>query len=164
MTKRVEGGAEVGLFDGMNISASGLTAERTRLDVIANNVANANSTRTAAGGPYRREYVTLSPKPIGGSFASQFQSFLGGQATGEGVQVSAIGQDNATPFNRVYDPTNADAVHNPASPDYGYVLMPNVDVSTEMVDMISASRAYEANVTVLDTSKSMYVKALQIGT
>lgn len=150
----------MGLFDGLNISASGLTAQRLRMDVVANNIANANTTRTPEGGPYRREQVVLSEQPAS-PFASVLDNTLSGTA-GNGVQVSQVQQD-PTPFKLVYDPTNPDAIKDPKSPMFGYVQMPNVDITTEMVDMISASRSYEANITALNASKSMDMKALQIG-
>ncbi|MDB5083749.1 MAG: flgC [Bacilli bacterium] len=152
----------MGLFDGMMISASGLTAQRLRLDVISNNIANADTTRTPEGGPYARQMVTFSP--IGPSFAGNLQTAMGSdQSAGMGVQVSAVESDTQTPFKLVYDPSHPDAVKDPNSPMYGYVRMPNVDVSSEMVDMISASRSYEANVTALNAYKAMLTKALEIG-
>jgi flagellar basal-body rod protein FlgC len=150
-------------FDSLNISASGLTAERLTMDIIANNIANANTTRTPEGGPYRREVAVLAPmvnQP--NSFSSILNQFTAGQASGMssgvqtvGVQVAGITKDQS-PFKLVYDPSNPDAVN-------GYVQMPNVDVSQEMVDMISASRAYEANVTAFDAGKQMNMDALSIG-
>jgi flagellar basal-body rod protein FlgC len=147
------------MFDWMRslgISASGLTAQRLRMDVIANNIANAQTTRTAEGGPYRREMVVLSPvyQP---SFSDVLQSATGDSSTPQpaGVMVSGIVKDNS-PFKLVYDPSNPDAVN-------GYVEMPNVDIATEMVDMVSASRAYEANVTAFDAGKQMDMAALSLG-
>lgn len=141
----------VGLFDGMSISGSGLTANRTWLDVIANNIANANTTRTPAGGPYRAEEVVFSPG------SASFSSALG-NATGltlQGVQVSGIVSDPA-PFKLVYDPSSPDAVN-------GYVQMPNVNIGTEMMNMISATRAYEANVTAFNAAKTMDTQSISIG-
>lgn len=147
-------------FSGLEISASGLTAERLRMDVIANNIANANTTRTADGGPYRRQMVVLGSRP---SFASSLQQALGqsqpqdsSDEVGRGVRVLQIAQDQR-PFKLKYDPTHPDADAN------GYVQLPNVDTVTEMVDLISASRAYEANVTAMNAFKSMVSTALQIG-
>ncbi|EPZ46267.1 flagellar basal body rod protein FlgC [Alicyclobacillus acidoterrestris] len=137
----------------MNIAASGLNANQLWLNVIANNIANANTTRTPQGGPYRREIVNFAPA----TGQSSFQNVLG-QAIGTndaGVQVTSITQDTG-PLKSVYDPTNPDAVN-------GYVQMPNVDISTEMVDMITASRAYEANSTAFDAAKQMDLDALNIG-
>jgi flagellar basal-body rod protein FlgC len=151
-------------FDSMNTSASGLTAERLTMDVIANNIANANTTRTPEGGPYRREVAVLAPmQNQPDSFSSMLSQFSNGQAPlntaagpqTTGVQVAGITKDQS-PFKLVYDPSNPDAVN-------GYVQMPNVDVSQEMVDMISASRAYEANVTAFDAGKQMNMDALSIG-
>jgi flagellar basal-body rod protein FlgC len=150
----------MGLFDGINISASGLTAQRLRMDVVANNIANANTTRTPEGGPYRREVVVFGEKPAN-SFSAVLNNALS-VSGGGGVQVLKIEQDQ-TPFKLVYDPTHPDAIHDPRSPLNGYVQLPNVDIVTEMVDLISASRSYEANITALNASKSMDMKALQIG-
>ncbi|USG67921.1 flagellar basal body rod protein FlgC [Brevibacillus ruminantium] len=149
------------MFVGMNTSASALTANRLRLDTIAANVANANTTRaTQVDGvwqPYRRKMVELSPKASGQSFDNLLQGAIGMISGGseQGVRVTAIREDN-TPFKRVFDPTDPDADAE------GYVLKPNVDMMKEMVDLISASRAYEANVTILNGAKSMMMKALEI--
>jgi len=123
----------------MDISASGLTAQRTRLDVIAENIANAETTRTAKGGAYQR-----------------LQTVLEAGAEDGGVTVRAVTPDTR-PTNLVYNPGHPDANAN------GYVEMPNVNPVEEMVDMVSASRAYEANVTALNASKAMTKKALEIG-
>lgn len=144
----------MGFFRSIDISASGLTAQRLRMDVIAQNIANVSTTRTAEGGPYRRRY-TVFQQAGGDDFAAAYNDALRGTA-GSGVRVDAILEDDSD-FKLVYDPTNADADEN------GYVSMPNVDVADEMVDMISASRAFEANVTALNAIKSMAVKALEIG-
>ncbi|WNF07903.1 flagellar basal body rod protein FlgC [Brevibacillus borstelensis] len=149
------------LFQGLDTSASALTANRLRLDTIAANVANANTTRATfvngAWQPYKRKMVELSPKALSQSFDSVLQGAIGmvSGRTEQGVRVTSIREDN-TPFKRVYDPTHPDADAD------GYVLMPNVDMMKEMVDMISASRAYEANVTILNGAKSMMMKALEI--
>ncbi|HYG57225.1 MAG TPA: flagellar basal body rod protein FlgC [Symbiobacteriaceae bacterium] len=148
-------------FSALETSASALTAERLRMDVIANNIANANTTRTAEGGPYRRQMVVLGSRP---SFASALQEASGQTApegdgfdqVGRGVRVVQIVQDQR-PFKLKYDPTHPDADAN------GYVQLPNVETVTEMVDLISASRAYEANVTALNAFKAMVSTALQIG-
>ena len=137
----------MGLFDAIDISASGLSAERLRMDVVAENLANANTTRTADGGPYRRKNVVLEQQG-GGGFASAL-------ARASGVQVSAIVED-PTPPRRVYDPGHPDADAD------GYVEMPNVNPVTEMVDLITASRAYEANVTAMQTAKQMFTKTLEV--
>jgi len=149
------------LFQGINTSASALTANRLRLDTIASNIANAETTRAnfvnGVWQPYQRKMVELSPKS-GESFDNLLQAAVGnitGKNGDQGVRVTAIKEDQ-TPFKRVFDPSHPDADQD------GYVLMPNVDVMKEMVDMISASRTYEANVTVLNASKSMMMKALEI--
>lgn len=143
-----------GMFSAINASASGMTAERLRLDVISNNIANANTTRTAEGGPYRRQMVVFSPRDEQGSFGSILASSMA--APGEGVRVVGIAKDNS-PSRRVYDPNHPDANAE------GYVELPNVNIVTEMVDMMTASRAYEANVTAVNAAKSMAMKALEIG-
>ena len=145
----------MGLFRSMNVSGSALTAQRLRMDIIANNVANMNTTRTAQGGPYRRQSVTFREKQEG----VRFGDFLGraqGGSSGDGVEVHRIVHDNA-PARRVFEPTHPDADGE------GFVLMPNVDVVTEMTDLVSARRAYEASVTVLNATKSMAQRALDIG-
>ena len=157
------------LFGAIDTSASGLTAQRLRLDLIANNIANLNSTRTAEttpGGnpiPYRRQVALFVPRPPETNFATLFGKTLQEQSAGNGVQVSSVTQDQ-TPFRLEYNPDSPDAakVAEPGIP-VDYVRQPNVNIVTEMVDMISASRAYEANVTVLNASKSMAMKALEIG-
>lgn len=144
----------------LGVSASGLSAERLRMDVVANNIANADTTRTASGGPYRREMVVLQ---AGSNPQNSFQAALAQASTGAGfsvnqntgVRVAGIVQDSS-PFKMVYDPTNPDAVN-------GYVQMPNVDIATEMTDLMSASRAYEANVTAFDAGKQMITDALSLG-
>lgn len=140
-------------YRAMVSSASGLTAERLRMDLIANNIANANTTRTEQGGPYRRRVAVLQSQTPFQSFLEQAQN--GGTPQG-GVRVAAISED-PRPFKLKYDPSHPDADEN------GYVELPNVDVVTEMVDLISASRAYEANVTAINAFKSMALKALEIG-
>ncbi len=144
----------MGLFDALGISASGLTAERARMDVTAENLANAQTTRTAEGGPYRRKEVVLQQAQAGGGFAGTLASAMGSRSPG-GVEVSEIAQDAAPP-RRVYDPGHPDADAQ------GYVAMPNVDTVAEMVDLIAASRAYEANVTAMNAAKQMYTKTLDL--
>jgi flagellar basal-body rod protein FlgC len=142
----------MGLFDAIDISASGLTAERTRMDVTAQNLANAQTTRGANGQPYQRQVVVL--QQIGG-FGQTLAGAMGGGTAPGGVQVGAIAADS-TPNQLVY---------NPGSPDanaQGYVRMPNVNPVTEMVDMIDESRSYEADVTAMQTSKTMYEKTLNL--
>lgn len=143
----------MGFFDTINISASGLTAEKLRMDIISKNIANANTTRTANGTPYRRQVVTFEEGQVP---FSQYLNDASQRMIGGGVKVASIEEDQ-TPFKMVYDPGNPDA------DEKGYVKMPNVDVMTEMVNMITASRAYEANITAINSTKSMALKALEIG-
>ncbi|MDR3541385.1 MAG: flagellar basal body rod protein FlgC [Desulfosporosinus sp.] len=158
------------LFGAIDISASGLTAQRLRMDLIANNIANINTTRTgtltAAGNPipYSRQEATFVPRPPDTPFASVLGETLGSQNAGNGVQVASISDDVQDPFGLEYNPSSPDAatVAEPGLP-VGYVRQPNVNITTEMVDMISASRAYEANVTAMNASKAMASKALEIG-
>jgi len=158
------------LFGAIDTSTSGLTAQRLRMDLISNNIANINTTRTgqltAAGNqiPYSRQVATFVPSPAQTPFASVLGETLGSQNVGNGVQVASINNDVQEPFGLEYNPSSPDAakVAEPGLP-VGYVRQPNVNISTEMVDMISASRAYEANVTALNVSKSMAAKALEIG-
>jgi len=143
------------VFKSMQISASGMTVQRLRMDVIAQNVANMNTTRTAAGGPYRRRLVTVQENIESTPF-SQYLAHSKNAFSGKGVKATAIVED-PTPFKRVHDPGHPDA------DEEGYVLMPNVDTLKEMVDMISATRSYEANVTAFNAAKSMAIKGLEIG-
>jgi len=146
----------MGFLDSLNISASGLTAQRLRMDVISENIANIDTTRTEDGEPYRRKYVVLSAAEKGSSFSSYLNGTEESLRTGGGVYVSQIGEDQSD-FRMVYDPANVEADEN------GYVRKPNVDLAQEMVDMMSAYRSYEANVTAFNASKDMAVKALEIG-
>ncbi|SMC35355.1 flagellar basal body rod protein FlgC [Papillibacter cinnamivorans] len=143
----------MGFLSSLDISASGLTAQRLRMDVISENIANIDTTRTDSGEPYRRKYIVLSEKNK--PFSSYLENGEAGTSAG-GVYVSRVGEDQSD-FTLKYDPNNVDADEN------GYVKMPNVDLSTEMVDMMSAYRSYEANVTAFNASKDMAVKALEIG-
>lgn len=147
---------EVGMFDAINISSSALTAQRVRMDVIAQNIANANTTRTENGQPYRRKVVVFEERKQ--SFADILTQKIGEAANSYygGVRVKAILED-PSPFKKVYDPTHPDADQN------GYVNYPNVDIVTEMVNMIEASRSYEANVTALNITKSMITRTFEIG-
>ncbi len=133
----------------LDISASALTAQRMRMDVISENIANADTTRTADGGPYRRRVVVMEQQQL--SFSSILQ-----QASGGGVEVTKITEDMSD-FNYVYDPEHPDADAN------GYVAKPNVDTTNEIIDMMSATRSYEANVTAMNATKSIAMKALEIG-
>jgi flagellar basal-body rod protein FlgC len=145
----------MGLFDALSISASGLSAERLRMDVTAENLANAQSTRGPDGQPYRRKDVVLQATGGEGSFAGQLDGAMSAGSTPGGVQVAAIVED-PTPGRKVYDPSHPDADAQ------GYVTMPNVDSVTEMVDLIGASRAYEANTTAMQTAKQMFSKTLDL--
>ena len=147
----------MGLFDSFNISASALSAQRLRMDIISQNIANANTTRTEEGTPYRRKMVLFQEKESNIPFSQYLsEESRAKYLVGSGVRVSGIVEDQS-PFRQVYDPSHPDADEN------GIVSMPNVEVVTEMVNMISATRAYEANVTALNASKSMAMKALEIG-
>lgn len=145
----------MGFLNSINVSASGLTAEKLRMDVISKNIANANTTRTADGTPYRRQVVVFEGADANVPF-SQYLSNASKTMIGGGVKVKGIIEDK-TPFKLVYEPGHPDADAD------GYIKMPNVDIMTEMVNMITASRAYEANVTALNTTKSIAMKALEIG-
>lgn len=151
----------MGLFTTINTAASALTAERLRLDVISDNIANASTTRTAEGGPYRRSRVIFRPRVDQPYWRSPFLPESLKNKIGSGVRVSAIEKDMESELVLKWDPTHPDAIKT--GPKTGYVELPNVNVVTEMVDMISASRAYEANVAIMDGSKSMFRKALEIG-
>jgi flagellar basal-body rod protein FlgC len=168
------------LMNSMKISATGLSAQRTKMNVIAENLANSETTRTKEGGPYKRKMVVLEGKPM-----ESFEQILAGQemtgccpgkgASGKelqcktpcdpegkeeehlGVAVTEI-VESPEDFRLVYNPNHPDA-----DPVTGYVAMPNVDYLTEMADMIVARRAYDANVTALSNTKSMILKALEIG-
>ncbi|WP_371371265.1 flagellar basal body rod protein FlgC [Sporomusa aerivorans] len=143
----------MGMFRAIDAAASGMTAERLRMDVISNNIANVNTTRTAEGGPYRRQLVVFEPRSEQTSFSQMLSREM---EAGDGVRVTGIIKDNA-PLKLMYDPNHPDANRD------GYVEMPNVNIVSEMVDMITASRAYEANVTAVNAAKSMALKALDIG-
>jgi flagellar basal-body rod protein FlgC len=145
------------LFSAFEISGSGLSAERLRMDTISNNIANANTTHTPEGGPYRRQQVVFSPRQAEPLFLLPFSSSGMAQSQmGEGVRVTGVVSDPSAP-KMVYDPGHPDADAR------GYVAMPNVNIVNEMVDLISASRAYEANVNAINSAKSMASSALSIG-
>lgn len=144
----------MGIFGAIDAAASGMTAERLRMDVISNNIANANTTRTAEGGPYRRQQVVFQPR---NGEHSTFSRLLSRQLeAGTGVRVVGIIKDE-TPLRKIYDPQHPDADQQ------GYIELPNINIVSEMVDMITATRAYEANVTAVNAAKSMALKALEIG-
>lgn len=141
-------------LNSLNISGSGLTAQKYRMEIVAQNLANADTTRTEAGGPYRRKLVTFSEIGNTGNFASVLRASAG-DAVG-GVRVEEV-LDDTDDFKVEYDPTHPDANED------GYVQLPNVDTTEEMVDMMSASRLYEANITAFNAMKDMASKALEIG-
>jgi len=150
----------VNLLDSINISATGLSAQRIRLNIASMNLANANVTRTVDGGPYRAKSVIFSSEkykpesaPVTGTGRPGFEQEL--EKAVETVKVTGIVED-PDPFIQVYDPTHPDADAN------GMVSYPNVNTMEQMVDVMNASRAYEANATVLETAKSMAMKALEL--
>ncbi len=150
----------MGLFSSINIAATGMTAERLRSDVIADNIANATTTRTPEGGAFKRSRVILRPRTEQPYFRLPFLPDQMDNGVGKGVRVSEV-QKDASPPRLVYDPTHPDAIKT--GPKAGYVEMPNVNIVTEMVDLIAASRAYEANSAIANGSKAMFLKALEIG-
>ena len=137
-----------------DISASGLSADRTRINTISMNLANAKTTRTAQGGPYRRRSVVQQATEVDDPFSIHMRSAL--DRAVQGVRVSAVTMDNR-PFKRVYEPGNPDANAE------GYVMYPDINVVEEMANLMSAQRNYEANVTTVDAVKGMFIKALEIG-
>jgi flagellar basal-body rod protein FlgC len=150
------------MFHSMNTTASALTAQRLRMDVISSNVANQDTTRgkfvNGKWQPYKRKMVVLQPNQDGfSSYLNKAFGIDGGNSTGSGVKVSRIIEDTKTPTKMVYDPTHPDANAD------GYVEMPNVDPLRETVDLLSATRSYEANVTAFNASKAMLMKSLEIG-
>lgn len=141
-------------LNSLNISGSGLTAQRLRMDIISENIANIDTTRTEAGkGPYRRKVVVLTSKD---DFKGMLVKNLNENKVNGGVEVSEIVEDPSD-FKLAYDPAHPDADEN------GYVSMPNVDSLKETVDMMESFRAYQANITALNTTKQMAIKALEIG-
>lgn len=146
----------MGLFDSFNINASGLTAQRYRMDVIAENVANANTTRTEDGTPYKRKVVTFEEKNGGTPSFSTIFGRTTARYSAKGVKVAGTFDDQSE-GNMVYDPAHPDADEN------GYVTYPNVNIITEMTNLIDASRSYEANATAFNASKSIAQQGLQLG-
>jgi len=149
------------MFEAINIATTGLTAQRLKMDVISNNIANATTTRTTEGGAYHRQRAIMQPINVRTKWKSPLYPFGIRPGDGQGVRVLKVERDENTPLRLVYDPSHPDAI--PIGPKKGYVEYPNVNPVTEMVDMISASRAYEANVQVINGEKSMFQQALQIG-
>jgi flagellar basal-body rod protein FlgC len=141
------------LMQAMKISATALSAQRTKINVISENLANSETTRTENGEPYRRKMVVLSQQPV-----ESFESVLSGTKEGaQGVSVSEI-VESQEEFNLVYNPAHPDA-----DPETGNVAMPNVNILTEVADMMTAKRAYDASVTAMNNTKSMMLRALEIG-
>jgi len=141
-------------MSGLNVSASGMSAQRLRLDIISQNIANVNTTRDENGNVYRRKMVVFSEKD-----ATPFSNVLMRTAgtEGDGVKVTQIAEDRDTELRKVYDPSHPDADED------GYVTYPNVNIVQEMTDMIDASRSYEANVTAFNATKNMALKGLEVG-
>ncbi|MBQ6464199.1 MAG: flagellar basal body rod protein FlgC [Pseudobutyrivibrio sp.] len=149
----------MGLFQPFDIAATGMTAQRFRMDVIAENIANVSTTRTENGGPYRRKIVTFTEKQLKAGVPS-FKHILKDSTAaymGNGVKVSKVSEDTETDFIMAYDPSHPDADEN------GYVRYPNVNTVTEMTNLIDASRSYEANVTAFQAIKSMASSGIQVG-
>lgn len=144
------------IFSSLDISASGLTAQRLRMDLISQNIANADTTKTEDGTPYRRKTVVFQQRSADKPFSEYLSDASKSKIGGGGVRVLRIVED-MSPLKKVYDPENPDADKE------GYVYMPNVDITTEMINMISASRSYEANISSLNATKDMAMKALEIG-
>lgn len=143
------------IFSSFDINASGLTAQRYRMDIISQNVANANTTRTSDGTPYRRKSVIFQEKSGGTSFAGVLGN-AAGKYRGKGVKVVSTFEDTTTDLIKAYDPSHPDA------DDDGYVYYPNVNIVTEMTNLIDASRSYEANATAFTASKSIAMKGLEM--
>ena len=142
------------LIQCIDIAASGMKAQRTRINVISMNLANANTTRTAEGGPYRRKTVIFEKIPISSSFEDQLRGSFENQT--QGVRVRGIVPVEGE-FKRIFDPSHPDA------DEYGYVYLPNVSLVQEMVEMLDANRSYEANASAIRAAKEMALKALDIG-
>ena len=145
----------MGIFQSFNISATGMTAQRFRTDIIAENIANVHTTSTESGGPYRRKIVTFQEKDV--TPFSEYFSYSKNRTIGNGVKISKVTEDYESDFIMEYDPSNPDADEN------GYVSYPNVNTVTEMTNLIDATRSYEANATAFEASKNMALTALSIG-
>ncbi len=143
------------LIKSFKISSSGLSANRKRIEAISSNIANAQTTRTAEGGPYRKKEVVFGSEPARDSFSDILEGQI--DAKSQTVHVTEVINSNDPPILK-YEPSHPDA-----DPKTGYVAYPNVNVMAEMANMISAQRAYEANVSAINTTKSMAMKALEIG-
>lgn len=145
------------LFQSFGISASGMTAQQFRADIIAENLANVNTTRTEDGTPYRRKVVSFQEKGVNRFDRYLTESRKRGSHIGNGVKAVEVREDTTSDFIMEYDPSHPDADEN------GYVSYPNVNLVTEMTNLIDASRAYEANITAFDAAKAMAQAGLQIG-
>ena len=146
----------MGIFSSFNINSSGMTAQRYRMDIISQNLANANTTRTQDGTPYRRKVVVFEEKNSQTPF-SRVLNTATDRYSGTGVKVSSVQEDTWTDMIQTYDPSHPDADEN------GYVTYPNVSIITEMTNLIDASRAYEPNATAFTASKAIAVKGLEMG-
>ena len=146
----------MGMFDSFDINATGMTAQRFRMDIISQNVANANTTRTEDGSPYVRKVVTFTEKDSQTPF-HHVQNKERDRYSGKGVKINGVYEDTKTQMNMVYDPSHPDADEN------GYVTYPNVNIITEMTNLIDASRSYEANATAFSASKGIALQGLNIG-
>ncbi|MDE6212565.1 MAG: flagellar basal body rod protein FlgC [Lachnospiraceae bacterium] len=148
------------MFSAFDINASGMTAERFRMDTISQNVANANTTRTEDGTPYRRKIVVFQEKNSQTPFRQVLRKYSdyysGDRYSGTGVKVTGVYEDNVTEGNKVYDPSHPDADEN------GYVMYPNVNIITEFTNLIDASRAYQANSTAFSASKNIATMGLNM--
>lgn len=149
----------MGMMTAINTAASGLTAQRLRLDTVANNIANVNTTSTPEGGVFQRSRVIMRPRVPQPYWKGPFVPEFLDNGLGRGVRVTEISKDT-TPGRLVYDPTHPDRIRSGENKDY--VMMPNVSVVQEMVDMMAASRSYEANSAVINGAKSMFSRALEI--
>ncbi|GHV85697.1 flagellar basal-body rod protein FlgC [Spirochaetia bacterium] len=151
----------MGLFTSINIASTGMSAQRLRTDVIANNMANVNTTRTNEGGPFYGSRVIMRPRVQQPYWRSPFLPKMLDNGPGEGVRVARVEKDTKTELRKVYDPDHPDAKLE--GPDKGYVFYPNVDTVTEMVNLIDANRMYEASAQIVEGYKSMFQRALEIG-
>ncbi len=151
----------MGMFTSINTASSGLTAQRMRQDVISNNIANATTTRTPEGGPFRRSRVILRPRVDEPYWRNPFTPGPLDNGVGQGVRIVEIQEDMDSDPRLVWDPEHPDAIKS--GPRAGYVEMPNVNIVNEMVDMISAARSYEANIAVVEGAKTMFQQAVNIG-
>ena len=142
------------LSTSMQISSSGLSVQRKRLEAISSNLANMETTRTKEGGPYRRKDVVVTAMPLEDDFGNALQTALGDNLNA--AQVTQVVEDQNAP-QLVYNPEHPDANER------GYVAMPNVNLMTEMVDMMTASRSFEANITAMNASKAMAQRAIELG-